>query len=233
MSVNMCRVQGSISEAGQASLTQREPTIEAWALGQIKPLEFRPRNAEAAKALATETAKSHEDRYEREQAVRQMWRTMVGEDTPGLEAEIAKMRATVQAKNRYREWELEYQQKHGRRVTPQTATMRAAPQDDSFGGSSSQTLKRPSTSAFKFDRKTFFATSDWLLGVGERPEYTKHLVRVSKRPPAQRGSKGPAKHVGMRATAVAMEGSASSCSPKIRSSQRASKTRKSVIRTRV
>ena len=39
---------------------------------------------QTAKALATETARAHEELYEREMAIRLLWRTMGGEEIPGL-----------------------------------------------------------------------------------------------------------------------------------------------------
>lgn len=183
LSVKMAGVREALTEAEQASRSLREPAVEPWALHDVKPLECRPRNAETAKSLATETARAHEERYERELAVRQMWRTMMGEDTPGLEAEISKMRATEQAKYRYREWELEYQQKHGRRATTRTAAVAAVAPAREEPAVSVPPLPtwRSARSEFKFDKRTFFATSDWLLGLGDRPEYTKHLVQVRRK----------------------------------------------------
>ena len=92
------------------------------------------------------------------------------------------MRATEQAKNRYREWELEYQQKHGKRVIsrPASPSLTVVPVESERSEESSRqkpTSAREDTGDFKFDKKAFFATCDWLVGVGERPEYTKHMLQ--------------------------------------------------------
>lgn len=159
------RVAGNLSEAGEEARLKREPSLESWAVELNDGASaFRTRTAEDAKARATHTARSHEERYEAEMHVRQMWRTMMG-NTPGLAAEIAKMRATEQAKHRYREWELEWEQKHGRspdhhmrstQLTTVEVVEQAAPD-----------MQRGSVVA-----SPFLATYDWLIGHRSRPGFS-------------------------------------------------------------
>ena len=70
----------------------------------------------AMQARATRSAKMHEERYMAETQVKQMWRVMMGA-APGLKAEVAKMRATEQAKRCFELFEQDWASKHGGRAS--------------------------------------------------------------------------------------------------------------------